>query len=192
MGIWQCTLHLFFNFIMFILWHQYDNIGIVFTGGFSFTFKFWQTQISAHNIIVTHIFVKNILHQCLSIWHREWLNTGVRSNQNKNQFSKWRSNTFFHFLNKIFPRFFIHSKEKDFPLNITKTTKKCISMKKIFYLLLLYYSEGKLQKRFFQAAKKYLGTPYLGRKHLQCCKKNIGFYLSPIHLHDLTCKEGEC
>ena len=126
------------------------------------------------------------------MWHREWLNTGVRSNQNKNQFSKWRSNTFLHFQNKIFWRFIIHFKAKDFPLNITKTTKKMYFHKKIFYLLLLYYSKGKLQKKFFPGAKTYLGTPYLGRKHVQCYKKNISFYLSPIHLHDLTCKESAC
>lgn len=102
------------------LWYWYDKTGIVLTGGFSFTSKFGHTQISVRSIIVTYTPIKNILHQFNnSSIHREWLNTGAKSNQKKNQFVKWRPNISFYSQNK-----FTHFKEKVFPLNTTKTAKE--------------------------------------------------------------------
>lgn len=84
------------------------------------------------------------------------LNTDVRSNQKKNQFSNLMLNISFHTQNIYYT-----SRTKPFPLKSTKNYKKLqrktLFHEKSFHLLLLYYLKRKLQKwRLFQAVKRYL------------------------------------
>ena len=136
---------------MFILWYQYDNTGIVFTGGFSFIFKFWHTQISAHNITVTYAFVKNFLYHCLSVWHRDWLNTGVTSNQIQKSIFKMNPKYLFQFLKRKYFQVLLHSSKKRlFPWILQRLQKKGISVKKKIIFCCYITQKEKSQRDFFK------------------------------------------
>ena len=154
MGMSRYTLYLLFYFIMFILWYWYDKTGIAFTGGFRFTYKCGHTQISVHNMIVTYTLLKNILHQYLSIWHIACLNTGVRSNQKKNQFAKWRPNISFLPQSKIFPSFITHFKEKALPFKTTKTTKEKGFLCERYFIFCCYIIQKENSKRDYCKQQK--------------------------------------